>query len=70
MLADRSILAGSRHSNNVAKTVVYAVLSHMMDVASALPKPMPRAWFDGICIKVVGSKEAVTEQLTMVTSKL
>eukprot|EP00959_Pyramimonas_sp_CCMP1952_P448697 9395667-Pyramimonas_sp.AAC.1 len=41
--ADRSLLAGSRHSNNLAKAVVYSVIGRMLENSQALPKPLPRA---------------------------
>ena len=35
LLADRSILAGSMHSNSIAKTVVYPILVRVLDAPAA-----------------------------------
>eukprot|EP00959_Pyramimonas_sp_CCMP1952_P365555 7655955-Pyramimonas_sp.AAC.1 len=58
MLAEGPILAGSGHSNIVAKTAVHAVLGHRPDAANTLAKPMPRARFDDISINAVDSRDA------------
>ena len=52
ILSDRSILAGSRHSNNIAKTVVYAVIASMLDKTDPITAPIPRAWFDDISLRI------------------
>ena len=56
--SDRSILAGSRHSNNVANTVVYGVMARLTG-ATDIPRSIPRAWFDDISIRIVGNRKQV-----------
>eukprot|EP00959_Pyramimonas_sp_CCMP1952_P213483 4466635-Pyramimonas_sp.AAC.1 len=68
--ADKPILAGSRRSNNVAKTIVYAVLARVTGLDLCTPKPVPRGWFDDISIRVTGSKEAVIDGMVKATSEL
>ena len=66
-VADRSILAGSRHSNSIAKTVVYRALHKH---ASAVPAALPRAWFDDISVRVKGSRHMVMRTMVKSTNSL
>ncbi|CAK0832674.1 unnamed protein product, partial [Prorocentrum cordatum] len=66
--ADRSILAGSHYSNNIARAAVRAVLGYAMGEASGVPCPLARAWFYDISIRIMRSESGVKRQL-VVTAK-
>ena len=60
MLAGRSLLAGSRHSNNIARALVYVtVISHLNEA----PRSTPRIWFDDISLRATGSVRAVEDDI-------
>ena len=51
IFADKSMPVGSRYLNNVAKIVGYAVLARITGKDLRMPKPAPRARFDGMSIR-------------------
>ena len=65
--ATRSLLAGSRHANNLARAVVYKVLETVTTVA---PRALPRAWFDDVSTSMYGSPQAVEENIIVSTRVL
>eukprot|EP00959_Pyramimonas_sp_CCMP1952_P381574 7995466-Pyramimonas_sp.AAC.1 len=50
--AERSLLADSRHSNNLARTLIYHVVKAMNNRVKMV---QPRTWFDDIGLRAVGS---------------
>ena len=65
--AHLSLLAGSRHANNLARAVVYKVLE---SVTTMEPRAMPRAWFDDVSTSAYGSPKAVEDIIYTSTKKL
>eukprot|EP00959_Pyramimonas_sp_CCMP1952_P221347 4627130-Pyramimonas_sp.AAC.1 len=54
--ASRSMLAGARHSNNLARALVCVVLRQY---GSKITKTQPRTWFDDIGVQLYGSKDTL-----------
>ena len=65
--ADRSLSAGSGHSNNLARAVVYPVLEQM---CGKLPRAVPRSWFGDIRVQLIGSKAAIRPTIVKAAHQL
>eukprot|EP00959_Pyramimonas_sp_CCMP1952_P097962 2047422-Pyramimonas_sp.AAC.1 len=62
--AQRSLLAGSRHSNKLARTLIYRVVKAMN---SQVKMVQPRTWFDDIGLRAVGSCAQVEDCIVTAT---
>ena len=60
IVARHSFLAGSRHVNNLARSVVYGV---MEEHGYRVPPAVPRTWFDDVSVRATGSKTSVVNLL-------
>eukprot|EP00975_Prorocentrum_lima_P037904 7975167-Prorocentrum_lima.AAC.1 len=58
VVATKSLLAGSRHSNQLARALLYAVLEQH---AHALPSVRLRAWFDDMSVQIRGTWNVVND---------
>ena len=61
---DRSLVAGSRHANNLARATMYQILHRMH---YQVPSVMPRAWFDDVELNAKGSTGTVKKTITYAT---
>jgi len=67
LYADKSLLAGARHSNNLARALVYHV---MRQYSSRITKTQPRTWFDDIGVQTFGTRQAVHDTTIEATAVL
>ena len=65
--AGKSSLAGSRDSNNLARTLVYYVVERTVN---QIPEALPRTWLDDISLRALGSQKQVRSVIVQGTIRL